>query len=90
MSYIDDLQKTQSISKEMVEYLRELKEQKVSTGKIKAIVVEKLREEWANQIAYHENKLVEHDIELKKQGSEIKNQGSFLSKLLRGLNGIVK
>ena len=83
MSYIDDMQHTQKIEKETVEHMRSLSEWKVSTGKIAAKVIEKVREEWANQIAYHENKIVEHDI-------AIKEQDSFLSKIKRAFNGVVK
>jgi len=83
MAYTNDMKQTQKISKETVEYLRDLRDKKTTTGRIAAKVVEKVREEWANQIAYHENKIVEHDM-------KIKEQESFLTKLRRALNGVVK
>jgi len=83
MSYIDDMNHTQRIEKETVEHLREMRDWKISTGKIAAKVVEKVREEWAHQQAYFDNKITEHDIEIKKQSG-------ILGKIWRGLNGIVK
>jgi hypothetical protein len=55
----EDPKHSQQIPAELIEQLRD--QFKISTGKIKAIVVEQLRAEWANQIAWHEKKIEEHD-----------------------------
>jgi hypothetical protein len=81
MSHLDDLQKTQTITKETVEYLRQLKEQKISTGRITAKVVERVREEWANQIAYHEKKIEEHDHILLGLAKSFSHVTGFLGKM---------
>jgi len=83
MDYLDDTNETKRIAKETVEYLRSLKDQKISTGKIAAAVTDALREAYANKIKYLEGKV-------EAQDHKIKEQEGFLAKLRRGLNGIVK
>jgi hypothetical protein len=73
----------QRIPQDVVQYLRDMVDQKISTGKISANVTAKVREEWAHQMAWHEHKINEHD-------QKIGEHDGFLSKLRRGLFGIVK
>jgi len=70
MGYTDDMKKTQRITKDVVEYLRDWKNKKITTGTMAAIT-DKVREEYANKTAYLENKIVEHDMKIKEQESVI-------------------
>lgn len=72
MDYLDDLQKSQHIAEETVEYLRSLKDQKISTGKIEKAVVEALRKAGVlTRLEAHEQKIVEHDGTLSELGESI-------------------
>lgn len=72
MSHIDDLKQTQRIARETVEYLRELRDKKISTGKIAKGVVEALRKEGViTQLQAHEQKITEHDGMLSEIGESI-------------------
>lgn len=72
MSHIDDLQQTQRIAKETVEYLRELRDKKITTGTVGRAVVEALRKTGiVTQLQAHEQKIMEHDNSLSELGESI-------------------
>ena len=72
MSYIDDTKHTQHIAKETVEYLRELRDKKITTGTVGRAVVEALRKTGiVTQLEAHEQKIMEHDDTLAEIGESV-------------------
>jgi hypothetical protein len=51
----------QRIPKNVLQEVRDMIDQKISTGKIAAKVMTRVHEELAHKLAYHENKIEEHD-----------------------------
>src|SRR5690349_791914 len=81
MDYLDDLQRTQTISEETAQAIRDYIDGKVSTGRIAASVVSKVREEMAHKEAYLENKIAEHDHILMGLAKSFSHVTGFLGKV---------
>lgn len=78
-----DQKQLQRITPDLIQHIRDMVDQKISTGKISAKVAERLREEWANHIAWQDSKLDEHD-------HRIGEHEGFISKVRRAFFGVVK
>lgn len=79
--YIDDLQRTQTISEETAQALRDYVAGKVSTGRVAAHIVVRLREEFAHRDAWVDNKLTEHDNILVGLAKSFSHVTGFLGKM---------